>query len=675
VRMDLIYPLVSAQLPPLPATAQYPNSSVGSPTPVMRWTQVSAATGYTLYVYTSANAVVFSGAVSPTCDGSVCRYTYSAGGLTAGSYKWAVRASNAVGYSSTSNWLKFILAAPAAPTAQSPTGTAGSPTPIFKWTQVSGATGYNLYVYTSANAQVFSGAVTPTCDGTSCRYTYSAGLTVGSYKWAVKSKNAAGYSPTSNWLNFNLAAPAAPNTVSPNGIVKSALPTFTWSKVSGATGYTLYIYTSTNTNVFAQNVSATCGSSTCSYTLTSALSVNNYKWTARSRNAIGTSASGTWRNFCAGSPTSDSDGDGLPNHWEVCGYDYNNDGTADVNLPALGANWRKKDLFVEADYMVSPSVGNLGPYGNMLTDITNIFANAPVSNPDGTTGITIHVDASQQVPYDYAFGTCSSTQACIDAVWAEFDTYKAAYFPAARSNTHRYMIFANRWGDTTSSGMARDIPATNFIVALGGWTSGGSYYERLGTFVHELGHTLGLTHGGGGSSDHVNYKPNYLSIMNYSFQMRGLRKNSHWGNEGYPANFDYQRMTLGSLNELSLNEAAGLGANATNYGTIWYITSGSNCNGYYTDNAVSNVNYNMNGSSTESGYAQDINCSGGYSTLLATQNNWANINYNGGGILGSGVSPQKVEESIRAKPAILLDELTFEENQKLEQFIQETTTK
>ncbi|TCO46329.1 hypothetical protein EV646_107354 [Kribbella antiqua] len=45
----------------------------------------------------------------------------------------------------------------------------------------------------------------------------------------------------------------------------------------------------------------------------------------------------------------DTDGDSLPDTWETSGYDANGDGTIDVNLPAMGANPTKKDLFVELD--------------------------------------------------------------------------------------------------------------------------------------------------------------------------------------------------------------------------------------------------------------------------------------------------------------------------------------
>ena len=75
--------------------------------------------------------------------------------------------------------------------------------------------------------------------------------------------------------------------------------------------------------------------------------------------------------------------------------------------------------------------------------------------------------------------------------------------------------------------------------------------EQAGTFMHELGHNLGLRHGGG---DDVNYKPNFLSIMNYFFQMNGLYKNKRWGL------LNYSQFTIKDLDETSLNEKNGLDA-------------------------------------------------------------------------------------------------------------------
>jgi hypothetical protein len=58
-------------------------------------------------------------------------------------------------------------------------------------------------------------------------------------------------------------------------------------------------------------------------------------------------------------------------------------------------------------------------------------------------------------------------------------------------------------------------------VTLGKWHDGdgGTDSEKVGTFARELGHNLGLRHGG---SEDINYKSNHLSIMNYFFQTDGV---------------------------------------------------------------------------------------------------------------------------------------------------------
>ena len=76
---------------------------------------------------------------------------------------------------------------------------------------------------------------------------------------------------------------------------------------------------------------------------------------------------------------------------------------------------------------------------------------------------------------------------------------------------------------------------------------------QAGTLMHELGHNLGLRHGG---DDHVKYKPNYLSVMNYAFQLTGLLQADLTA-----PRLDYSRFAIG-MNEVALNETTGFGVPA-----------------------------------------------------------------------------------------------------------------
>jgi hypothetical protein len=49
----------------------------------------------------------------------------------------------------------------------------------------------------------------------------------------------------------------------------------------------------------------------------------------------------------------------------------------------------------------------------------------------------------------------------------------------------------------------------------------GTAREQAGTLMHELGHNLGLRHGG---CDDTNLKPEYASVMNYEYQMEGVTR-------------------------------------------------------------------------------------------------------------------------------------------------------
>jgi hypothetical protein len=106
--------------------------------------------------------------------------------------------------------------------------------------------------------------------------------------------------------------------------------------------------------------------------------------------------------------------------------------------------------------------------------------------------------------------------------WTVFDVLKQRHFESARLPVFHYVISADEIGvaPLNYGGISRGIGASDFIVSLGGFGGSPPQVAQAGTFMHELGRNLGLRHGG---RDDVNYKPNYLSVMNYSFGLAGLK--------------------------------------------------------------------------------------------------------------------------------------------------------
>jgi uncharacterized protein (TIGR03437 family) len=376
-------------------------------------------------------------------------------------------------------------------------------------------------------------------------------------------------------------------------------------------------------------------------------------------------------------PTScpDADGDGLCDDWEINGLNVIVNGTpVFINLPAMGADPNHKDIFVQADYMVSsnafclPLIGCIFGHTHKLQAaalalVTQAFANAPVNNPDGTTGITLHVDCGSDCimnpKTNLTWGALSQAisipeQTKLGAApggvydWTTFDTLKTPNFiPTGRQQVFHYVVFGHDLGGLDgTSGISRGIGASDFLVTLGSWNNQvGTTMQQAGTFMHELGHNLNLQHGG---TDGVNYKPDYLSIMNYLFQMPGLVVN------GAQGTLDYSRFALPGLNENALNENVGLngGAAAATYGTSFF------CQGAAASTLVLNgnspIDWNCNGNATEPSVVTDIN-QDGTKTTLTTFNDWPNLVYNGGGVGGLGLAlnpPQTTSATPEVSPTI-----------------------
>jgi hypothetical protein len=96
--------------------------------------------------------------------------------------------------------------------------------------------------------------------------------------------------------------------------------------------------------------------------------------------------------------------------------------------------------------------------------------------------------------------------------------------------------------------------------------------------MHELGHNLNLLHGG---NEQRNFKPNYNSVMNYWYQFCGTDNN---GDVIPDDALDFSRGLNINLNESLLSEPAGV----TGAGPA--------------------IDWNQNGTSTNTNVARNINC-------------------------------------------------------------------
>ena len=293
---------------PSAPTPQTPNGAAPSGNPTFTWTKPAGATLYTLYVHTSANVQKLGAAVTPTCGSVSCSYTPTTLNLTAGSYKWAVRAGNTIGLSSYSIWKTFTVSAPAAPTTVSPSGTISDTHPPYRWNASTGATSYLLQVQMVNNPPTASTTIinvtvpSSACSGTPqvCLY-HPASPVLGKYNYQfhVAAKNSVGTSAYSAWRAFSYLVPAIPITVSPSGTISDHHLPYTWKPSDGATSYQLVVYRGTTIVINKSLTSSTyCTSTLCTYhPSTPVLVAGAHTIKVRAKNSSDYSAYSTLRAF------------------------------------------------------------------------------------------------------------------------------------------------------------------------------------------------------------------------------------------------------------------------------------------------------------------------------------------------------------------------------------------
>ncbi len=281
----------------------------------------------------------------------------------------------------------------------------------------------------------------------------------------------------------------------------------------------------------------------------------------------------TWAQVTAGTNTSDprdTDGDGISDYAEVLGSDRGGSSNdADQTFPLWGADPRHKDLFVEVDSFAKscPDAGDpaIGVLRHALpTDISRLGLRAPddlyrfaeifngiradaAENPDGAPGIAVHFDVALE---DRGTG-CASPPCYVHHRSRPAQGYYVRDFsPVSTDGSYPprpgLVIFdpdgtGSSCSDTPAHTALSDAHQGAFVhYALKAYSAreGNSAFASQGgwagmdgvTFAHEMGHFLGLQHGGPGDPSpfaapagdrYSATKLSQLSVMNYVYQGGG----------------------------------------------------------------------------------------------------------------------------------------------------------
>ncbi|MCB1247113.1 MAG: hypothetical protein KDB69_07605, partial [Acidimicrobiia bacterium] len=241
----------------------------------------------------------------------------------------------------------------------------------------------------------------------------------------------------------------------------------------------------------------------------------------------------------------DTDGDGIDDGDEVLGTEAN------LDLPAIGTSAVHKDILLEVDWMDDSSecaAHSHRPTAAIETRAKDAFANAPITNPDGITGVNLIMDYGQG-------GALSGGNLVPDADGniaggvngSEFAAIKAANFASNRDGYFHYVLDAHRYNSTSSSSGQAEINGDDLVVTL--YCYYGDTDAVANTIMHELGHNLGLRHGG---DEDTNYKWNYDSVMNYAYQFPGIDTDCDASGDGV---LTYSTGSRPQLDEFNLVEA------------------------------------------------------------------------------------------------------------------------
>jgi hypothetical protein len=318
----------------------------------------------------------------------------------------------------------------------------------------------------------------------------------------------------------------------------------------------------------------------------------------------------------------DTDGDGINDGDEVLGT------LPGLDLPALGTSPVHKDILLEYDWFddsLDCASHSHEPTDAALAMVTATFAAAPVTNPDGTTGINFIHDRGQGGAFTGGNLIVDANGVLVGGVGGvEYLGYKSSHFAANRGGYFHYVILPHRYNTSSNSSGQAEIFGDDMIVSL---YCAGSDSNVAHTIVHELGHNLNLRHGG---NHNCNYKPNYNSVMNYRYQFPGVDTNCTPPGNGL---LDYSIGDRIDLDENNLDESMGMcGAPPWDWNGNTIIESG--------------VVFDINSDEP----TPNLSC-GGTLTTLRDYDDWGHILFGGlGDADGRAVTPSEIVDCDNPAP-------------------------
>ena len=418
----------------------------------------------------------------------------------------------------------------------------------------------------------------------------------------------------------------------------------------------------------------------------------------------------------------DTDLDALPDEWEKSGMSVvTNTSDEDVCYPGdvralapdgkfvalnkMGANPTKKDIFVHADWMSGGTPYDLKPTDFAMLRVIDAFALEGINlhidvGPesvllDGVGGVWGDLSQAHAIGFSPATGSWDPTFTTLslgelELIKATVDSSGHGFLASGREKTFHYALFANAVGCEFCRVIgAATTPGNELLLGLGSLAKR-SYYgapmpfsiiemDQSTIFMHELGHNLGLRHGG---LDDVQDKPNYLSLMNYLFTPNGVL------NSDGTRSFDYSRVQLPTLGEDQLDEGIGIQDPAL-HRTLWFTEkqpSVEKCPASpppfnppdYAYNALflpsAQLDWDQDTKIDVDRVAVDINGSGSTDPALIGFDDWSALAFTGDGTIGvpksqsnkawrSNVAPMddmlsepSIDEVLPALPKYLFDE-------------------